>query len=143
MIDIQIINQPLSLASDNDPDPTEKAVKKILNLRHSNHPHTWHPPTDLYETEEHYIVRVEVAGMNKEEFCVNLEEDRLDISGSRPDLQLNRAYHQMEIPYGNFRSTIKLPSAVDGSQVTAEYHDGFLIVTLPKAFPTIIEIKEE
>jgi HSP20 family protein len=143
MIDIHIINQPLSLAPDNDPDPTEKAVKKILNLRHSNHPHTWHPPTDLYETEEHYIVRVEVAGMNKEEFCVNLEEDRLDISGSRPDLQLNRAYHQMEIPYGNFRSTIKLPSAVDGSQVTAEYHDGFLIVTLPKAFPTIIEIKEE
>jgi HSP20 family protein len=67
----------------------------------------------------------------------------LDISGSRPDLQLNRAYHQMEIPYGNFRSTIKLPSAVDGSLVTAEYHDGFLLVTLPKAFPTIIEIKEE
>jgi HSP20 family protein len=86
---------------------------------------------------------VEVARMKKEELCVKLEEDRLDISGSRPDLQLNRAYHQMEIPYGNFRSTIKLPSAVDGSQVTAEYHDGFLIVTLPKAFPTIIEIKEE
>ena len=61
-------------------------IKNIVNWKHSNHPHTWHPPTDLYETEEHYIVRVEVAGMNKEEFCVNLEEDRLDISGSRPDL---------------------------------------------------------
>ena len=143
MIDIEIINQPLRMAPDHDPDHSENNIKKTVNWRKTNHPHTWHPPTDLYETEEHYIVRVEVAGMNKEEFCVNLEEDKLDISGSRPDLQLNRVYHQMEIPYGNFSSTIKLPSAVDGSHVSAEYHNGFLLVTLPKTFPTIIEIKEE
>ena len=73
--------------------------------------------------------------MNKEEFCVSLEDNLLDLSGSRPDINLSRAYHQMEIPFGNFRSTIKLPSAVDGSLVTAEYHDGFLLVTLPKSHP--------
>ncbi|NTU74489.1 Hsp20/alpha crystallin family protein, partial [Candidatus Roizmanbacteria bacterium] len=51
-------------------------------------PHTWRPPTDLYETEDRFIIRIEIAGMNKEEFCVSLEANTLTISGTRPDMQL-------------------------------------------------------
>ena len=36
-------------------------------------PHTWHPPTDLYELDEKFIIRVEIAGMNKEEFRSKIE----------------------------------------------------------------------
>jgi HSP20 family protein len=106
-------------------------------------PHTWHPPTDLYETEDNFIIRVEVAGMNQEEFCVSLNDDILDITGTRPDEFLRRAFHQMEIPFGEFRTTVHVPSPVDGSRVGAEYRDGFLEVTLPKVPTSMINIKAE
>ncbi len=105
-------------------------------------PHTWHPPTDLYETDDKYIVRVEIAGMHKEEFCVGLENNVLTISGSRPDMNLKRSFHQMEIPFGDFKTVLELPSPVDADSVKAEYRDGFLNIHLPKILPTIIQIKE-
>ncbi len=105
-------------------------------------PHTWQPPTDLYETDEKFIIRVEIAGMNKEEFCVSLENNILTISGSRPDMPLRRSFHQMEIMFGDFKTAVELPSPVDADQVTAEYRDGFLNIHLPKIQPTIIQIKE-
>jgi HSP20 family protein len=111
--------------------------------KHINRPHTWHPPTDFYEVEGLYIVRVEIAGMNTEDFLVNLNEQRLEISGTRPDVSLSRAYHQMEIPYGHFKTVINLPASVDSAGVVAEYHDGFLIITIPKSITYKIIINEE
>lgn len=143
MIDTDKTELPLVLAPEQPFDSSNSNIERMMHHKYSTHPHTWHPPTDLYETEEAFIVRVEVAGMNKEEFCVSLDDTRLDVSGSRPDLSLNRAFHQIEIPFGNFRSTVNLPSPVEGTMVTAEYQDGFLMVTLPKVIPTIIEIIEE
>lgn len=105
-------------------------------------PHTWHPPTDLYELDEKFIIRVEIAGMNKEEFCVSLENNILTISGNRPDMPLRRSFHQMEILFGDFKTSIELPSPVDADQVSAEYRDGFLNIHLPKIQPTLIKIKE-
>lgn len=105
-------------------------------------PHTWRPPTDLYETEDRYIIRVEIAGMNKEEFCVSLEGNTLTISGTRPDMQLRRSFHQVEIPFGDFKTSLELSTSIDADKVTAEYRDGFLNIHLPKAQPTIIQIKE-
>lgn len=105
-------------------------------------PHSWHPPTDLYETDEKYIVRVEIAGMNKEEFCVSIDNNVLTIAGTRPDMQLKRSFHQVEIPFGDFKTSVELPTTVDPDQVKAEYRDGFLNIHLPKTLPTIIQIKE-
>lgn len=129
------------------PDEAERSFTDTLNRpnrqRHTSRPHTWHPPTDLYETDADFLVRVEIAGMNAEEFFVNLDDNRLEISGCRPDMPANRAYHQMEIPYGNFLTVINIPSPVSSDNVGAEYQDGFLLITLPKLIPSIIDIKEE
>ena len=92
----------------------------------------WSPPTDLYETEYAYIVRMEIAGMREEDFEVSLQNESLYITGSRPDHPERRAYHQMEIRFGKFASFIGLPGPVDVDRSTAEYTDGFLTVTLPK-----------
>ena len=93
----------------------------------------WSPPTDFYETEKAFIVRVEIAGMRDEDFEVILENNTLFISGSRPDLPERRAYHQMEIRFGKFTTTVGLPRPVGIEEARAEYKDGFLTVTLPKA----------
>lgn len=102
-------------------------------------PH-WRPPTDVFEIEQAFIVRVEIAGMQEEDFSIELDGRVLIIRGARPDQQERRAYHQMEIRFGEFISELEIPSAVNAAQVHAEYQNGFLRVILPKARPQKIEI---
>jgi len=93
---------------------------------------TWHPPTDVYETDAHYVVRVEVAGMDKRDFTISIADRALVITGVRQDPSDKLAYHQMEINYGEFRSEVILPGPVDEGDIEAVYSDGFLKVVLPK-----------
>ena len=93
---------------------------------------TWRPPTDLYETEESCVIKVEVAGMRDEDFEVAFENNVLLIHGHRPDLNEKRAYHQMEIRFGRFEIAMEIPVLVDIERAVAEYKDGFLVIILPK-----------
>lgn len=102
----------------------------------------WSPPTDVYETDDAIVVRVEVAGMRGEDFEITLEDGFLKISGTRPDVPERRAYHQMEIRFGKFSTAVGLPAPVDVEKSQAEYEDGFLTITLPKAKPNFIQVKE-
>jgi HSP20 family protein len=112
----------------------DRAIKtpKSIGWQIRAHSHVWSPLTDLYETEDKYVVRVEIAGLRDQDFSVTLDNNYLVISGSRPDVLERRAYHQMEIRFGEFSTVVALPSQVDPDQTVAEYSDGFLVVTLPK-----------
>jgi HSP20 family protein len=96
------------------------------------HAHAWRPPTDVYETDENVVVRVEVAGMKETDLSVSLADRMLIITGVRHDPSPKVAYHQMEIRYGDFRTEIFLHWAVEQEDIVATYTDGFLQVTLPK-----------
>ena len=104
------------------------------------HSSVWSPPTDMYEAEDAYIIRVEIAGMREEDIEVAVENNILMISGNRPDVAERRAYHQMEIRFGKFTTAIGLPGPVNVESSTAEYRDGFLTVMLPKAKPSQIKV---
>jgi HSP20 family protein len=93
----------------------------------------WSPPTDVYETEDNYVIKVEIAGMRDEDFEVAFENNHLMISGYRSDLNERRAYHQMEIRFGRFELAVEVPTTVDMEKATAEYKDGFLLIVLPKS----------
>jgi HSP20 family protein len=101
----------------------------------------WSPPTDEFETDEAYVVRVEVAGMREDDFEVVIEDQILTISGSRLDLPERRAYHQMEIRFGKFSTSLGLPGPVNAEAASAEYREGFLTVTLPKVKPSEIKVE--
>lgn len=103
--------------------------------------HLWSPPTDVFETENAYIVRVEVAGMRQQDFSVQIENSFLKISGVRSDKPERHAYHQMEVRFGEFNSIVAIPGPVDVDSSSAEYEDGFLTVTLPKALSNKIKVK--
>ena len=114
-----------------------------LRWRIVSKPHVWRPLTDVFETEDAIIVRVEIAGAREEDFAISLEGQLLSIHGIRLDSTEKRAYyHQMEIPFGEFSTEVELPSPIVPDQVQANYRDGFLRVTLPKAQPRQIKIKE-
>lgn len=101
----------------------------------------WSPPTDVYETEERFVVRVEVAGLKDDDIEVAIENNVLMISGNRSDLNERRAYHQMEIRFGKFEIAVEIQVPVEVDQSVAEYKDGFLIVQLPKGSPKHIEVE--
>lgn len=105
------------------------------------HSYAWSPPTDVYETEASFMVRVEVAGMRESDFTINIDDNYLIISGIRNESPEWRAYRQMEIRFGEFSTAVELPLGVDASKADADYSDGFLSVILPKIRPTNITIK--
>jgi len=104
-----------------------------LSRQWTSRPHLWRPPTDLYETEKDYAVRVEIAGMQDAELNIAVEGRELAIYGLRQPPSERAAYHQLEVRFGEFLSVVELPGVIDVDAIKAEYKDGFLMVTLPKA----------
>ncbi len=94
----------------------------------------FNPPMDIYETEDHLVVVMEVAGMNAEDFHVTFEKELLFISGVRTESSSHRKsrLHQMEIDYGKFQRTLRIPFPLRTDEFKATYRQGFLIVTVPK-----------
>lgn len=107
------------------------------------HGRVWVPPTDVYETEDMLVALVELAGVKQSDFTVSLFERRLIVTGVRVDHgPVRRAYHQMEVPFGEFRIEVDLPVSVEASKVDAQYADGFLRILLPKLKPHNIPVQE-
>jgi HSP20 family protein len=111
--------------------------------RNSIRPHVWRPPTDVYETEDALVIRVEVAGMDEKDFTISLTDRFLSIRGVRQEAPERRAYYQLEIFFGEFISEVELPVAVQPDKVTADYKSGFLWLRLPKEQPLHIRITDE
>ena len=113
---------------------------RVTNLEIRTRPHAWHPPTDLFETDFGYTIRVEVAGMNEEDFSIQYNENMLVISGKRPMLNPKCAYHRMEIPSGDFLTTVQMPDNININLADAQYDCGFLTVRIPRKEPVNIKI---
>ncbi|MFQ6110807.1 MAG: Hsp20/alpha crystallin family protein [Nitrospinota bacterium] len=94
----------------------------------------WQPAIDIYETRDEVVVIVELAGVEKEEINITLDEGLLWVSGTRrekPDTA-KTCLHQMEIDFGPFERAIRLPAEVSGEKTEAKYENGLLTITLSK-----------
>jgi len=106
-------------------------LRRWVIVRHVT---VWQPPTDVYEQDGRLIVLVEIAGMREGDFNVTLQSQQLIISGARQrKTREDCAFHQLEIPFGEFRTEVSLPWLVARDEVSAQYRDGFLRVELPHA----------
>lgn len=92
------------------------------------------PPMDIYETEDHLVVVLEIAGMKAEDIHVTFDKDILSISGFRKESSTpsKTRLHQMEIDYGKFQRTIRIPFPLRSDDFKASYRQGFLVITVPK-----------
>jgi HSP20 family molecular chaperone IbpA len=111
-------------------------------VRMRKHSHIWRPPTDVYETGDAVIVRVEVAGMRDNDFSIVIDGRYLYVRGVRMDSPERRAYYQMEIPYGEFGTEVKLPRQVVVDSIEAIYSNGFLRIVMPIARPHRVQIED-
>lgn len=101
----------------------------------------WRPPTDVYETDRYVVVKVEIAGLNEDDFDISLVDRRLVIAGHRKDPAGKLVYHNMEISHGEFRTEVYTDWAVDEAACEATYEEGFLLVRLPKVKEHRVQLK--
>jgi HSP20 family protein len=116
-----------------DPIRDLLAIQQRLD-RFAPGPSGWTPPVDLLETPERYVITVELPGMTKADLGIQVEDDRITISGTRRErAQPCEQYHRVERGHGSFSRTFQLAVPVDKTNVTADLRDGVLMVTCPKA----------
>ena len=95
----------------------------------------WAPALDVHEDKDGYSIRVELPGMKREDIEVSLHNGALVISGERKSetIKEDTEVHRQERFFGKFSRALTLPTAVAGDKVKADYKNGILTVTLPKA----------
>ena len=98
----------------------------------------WVPNTDVYATDGGLVIKVELAGMRKEDLELTIEGNRLKISGHRPDgcRAPKCRFLVMEISYGAFETVIELPPGYDLDRAKAAYQNGFLRIDVPEKVPS-------
>jgi HSP20 family protein len=102
----------------------------------------WSPPADLTETDDTYLVHVEVPGMHKDQLKVEVSDRELVITGEIPE-QSGGKRHRSSRRTGQFEYRATLPGDIKTDQVKAELADGVLTVTAPKseaAKPSHVEV---
>jgi len=116
-------------------------------------PFGWLAPTgvetlaiDMYETPENIVVKASIPGVNPEDIDVSISGDVLTIKGEvKEEKEVKEEnYIRRERRYGSFCRSVALPVQVDANKAKAEYENGVLTLTLPKAEavkPKVIKVK--
>lgn len=93
------------------------------------------PAVNIRENDDSFIIEMAAPGLSKENFKINLNRNRLEITSEMQDErnEENQRYSRREFSYQSFQRTFTLPEAtVDGDKIAAKYTDGILMVTIPK-----------
>ncbi len=97
----------------------------------------WSPRVDLSETEDAYLIHLDVPGMKKEDIEINFQDGTLTISGERRSHEAQedeqRNYMRVERSFGHFYRSFTLPNTVNADDIQADYQEGVLKVRVPKA----------
>ncbi len=92
------------------------------------------PELNVYETDTHFEITVELPGMSKDDIDISLDDNILTISGERKahKEENGRRYHRVESRFGTFTRSLPLPNIVDTENVDATYENGVLAISITK-----------
>jgi HSP20 family protein len=108
---------------------------------------TWSvPAVDMYQTDNEVVVKAVLPGIKGDEVQINVTGEILTIKGEtkHEEEKKEKSYHLREHRWGAFERSIALPTEVVADKAKAEFENGVLTVTLPKADevkPKTISIK--
>lgn len=96
---------------------------------------SWAPDVDIAENPDSYEIHAELPGMREEDINLTLNNNVLTISGEkkREVKEEKDNFVRVERSYGKFERSFSLPNNITGDRVAANYADGVLKITLPKA----------
>jgi len=89
---------------------------------------------DVYETNDSYVVKAAIPGVDPDKVDISVEDDVLTIRGEHEQKdQVNEgSYVRRELRYGSFERSLRLPPTVDADKAQANFENGVLRLTLPK-----------
>ncbi len=92
------------------------------------------PPVDIYETEQNIVLKLEVPGVEQKDLDIRIENNTITVRGERKfEKEVKEEnFHRVERRYGSFQRSFTLPNTVNTENVTADYDNGVLKVTLAK-----------
>lgn len=93
------------------------------------------PAIDMYQTDDEIVVKAMLPGMKAEDVQINVTGDMLTLRGEmkHEEETEERSWHIREHRFGRFERSIALPTQVTADRANAEFENGILVVTLPKA----------
>jgi HSP20 family protein len=93
------------------------------------------PKVDVSESEREIQIVAELPGLKQDDVELTVEDDLLTIRGQTSESreEKDRQYHLTERSYGRFERSFRLPDTVDRDRIAANFHNGLLTITLPKA----------
>lgn len=94
----------------------------------------WAPRTDVSETDDRYMLRMDIPGLSKKDLNIELRDDTLTISGERKSEheENGESIRRVERSYGRFFRSFTLPHASDKDKVKARMDEGVLTIEVPK-----------
>ena len=94
----------------------------------------WNPAVDLYEKDDHFVIKAELPGVDKKNIAIDLKDRVLTLSGERSyeNEVKEENYYRRERSYGKFQRVFTLPADVDSDKIKAEFKDGLLQIEVPK-----------
>ena len=104
----------------------------------------WMPVVDISETEDAFVVKAELPGVDKDDVKVKVENGILTIRGEKKAELEDKKNHRVECTYGSFVRSFTLPQTIKSDSINAEYKNGILNLTIPKSEevkPKEIEVK--
>ena len=110
----------------------DDAFTRPINLRDGG----WSAPAiDMYETDDEVVVRAALPGFKADEVQINVTGDVLTLRGEirQQEEQKERSWHIREHRWGSFERSVSLPTQVTADRAVADFENGILTITLPKA----------
>jgi HSP20 family protein len=120
----------------------DDAFTRPLSLRDA-----WSVPAiDMYQTDDEIVVKAALPGIKADEVQINITGEVLTLKGEmkHEEDKKEKAWHIHEQRWGSFERSVVLPTDVVADKTKAEFENGILTITLPKAEevkPKVINIK--
>ncbi len=107
------------------------------------HASAWVPTTDILARGDDLVIRVELAGVDPGDVDLRLSHSALTVSGTRrmAESEEDVAFYIRERFYGEFRRVITLPEGTSADDITAEFDDGLVEITVAGCVPTSSSVR--
>jgi len=95
----------------------------------------FHPAVDVHETQDNYLISVDVPGVPEKDIKINIQDGRLSVSGERSSKETSgdKWFKRTERSYGRFERSFQLPKGISEDKIQARAENGVLEILIPKA----------
>jgi HSP20 family protein len=109
-----------------------KLMQSLLKSSGRSFQPAWQPAVDIYHCDKEWLIKIDLAGVKKEDIEVIANNHILKLRGRRRDLQVQEGHqtYSMEISYNRFERVLELPFDVKDASIQMDFQDGMLFIRI-------------